>query len=87
MALGADNQIYESESGARRVTRTAPGVVVKYGGTHFLEEARAMEFVHCKTSIPVPRVLHVPSSDRAWFMCMTEVRGTSLDKSIDSDYA
>jgi aminoglycoside phosphotransferase (APT) family kinase protein len=47
-------------------------------------EARAMEFVHCKTSIPVPRVLHVPSSDRAWFMCMTEVRGTSLDKSIDS---
>jgi hypothetical protein len=43
-----------------------------------------MEFICCKTPIPIPRVPHAPSPDRVRFICMTEARGTSLDKSIDS---
>jgi aminoglycoside phosphotransferase (APT) family kinase protein len=82
-SLGADSLIYKGQGDTRKVRRTAPGVVVKYGGSDFSEEARAMEFVGCKTSIPVPRILHVPP-DRVWYICMTEARGTSLDKCIDS---
>ena len=82
-ALGEDSLIYQSQSESRKVRRTAPGVVVKYGGGNFAEEVLAMEFVSCKTSIPIPRILHVPS-DKVWYICMTAARGTSLDKCIGS---
>lgn len=80
-ALGDNGLIYRSDGGARSVLRTTPGVVVKYGYKEFSEEVRVMEFIRSKTSIPIPRVLYAPPDD--WYICMEEVRGTSLDKSID----
>ncbi|KAF8515553.1 hypothetical protein JB92DRAFT_61833 [Gautieria morchelliformis] len=80
-SLGEESLIYKSQGESRIVRRTAPGVFIKYGGYDLAEEVRAMEFVGCKTSIPIPRIIHVPSGE-VWYICMTEARGTSLDKCI-----
>lgn len=49
------------------VVQTAPQVVIKYGGT-FSEEIKFARFARCKTSLPVPRIIHYPPFTRLVYL-------------------
>jgi hypothetical protein len=80
--------VYKSSYGSNTVVQTAPKVVIKYEGV-FSEEIICARFARCKTSLPVPRIIHHPpftrySSIGAWYICMVKIPGVSLDKVIDT---
>src|ERR1700722_18376543 len=91
--------ISASNFGGKRVVRTAPGVLVKYGGD-CAEEVICTLFARNKLSLPAARILHHPGQVQSrqpwriplpddpppsvWYICMEEVPGLTLDKVIDS---
>ena len=75
--------VYKLRYGSITVVETAPQVVIKYGGA-FSEEIICARFAHCKTLLPVPRIIHHPPFTRCWCIYMEKIPGVSLDKVIDT---
>jgi len=78
--------------GGNPVSRSAPGVLVKFGCDHDAE-VRALQFVHGRLSVPTPRVLHhAPFTDAVvapwdwmegvWYLFMEECPGVPLETVI-----
>ena len=78
------NASYSRSVTAGEVYRPGEGTIIKIRAD-FSEEILAMNFARRHTSITIPRVLHYPhSSWKVWYLCMEEVRGVSLDKTLEA---
>lgn len=81
--------------GEKPVSRFAPGILVKFGWDHDAE-VRALQFVHGRLSLPIPRVLHHAPFPNAviepwnwntkgvWYFFMEECCGVPLNTVIGS---